>query len=74
MYFDDAGVVVAGFEGRWADYPIRWAEIDREPRKGKLPSDHAPLLVDLDEPRHPFAAGWEAAAARRVAREAGKGK
>src|SRR5882672_9013388 len=28
----------------------RWAEIDREARKGKLPSDHAPLLVDLNEP------------------------
>jgi exodeoxyribonuclease-3 len=48
---------------------MRWAEIDREARKGKpLPSDHAPLVVDLDEPGHPFDAGWEAAAARRKAR------
>jgi len=50
---------------------LRWAEIDREARKGKpLPSDHAPLVVDLDEPGHPFDAGWEAAAARRSARGA----
>jgi exodeoxyribonuclease III len=36
-----------------------WAEIDREARKGKpLPSDHAPLVIDLDEPGHPFDAGW----------------
>ena len=28
-----------------------WAEIDREARKGKpIPSDHAPLVIDLDEP------------------------
>jgi exodeoxyribonuclease III len=34
-------------------------EIDREARKGKpLPSDHAPLLVDLDEPGHVFDPGW----------------
>ena len=27
-----------------------WAEIDREARKGKpIPSDHAPLLIDVDE-------------------------
>jgi exodeoxyribonuclease-3 len=45
------------------------AEIDREARKGKpLPSDHAPLVIDLDEAGHPFDAGWEAAAARRAAR------
>ncbi len=50
----------------------RWAEIDREARKGKpLPSDHAPLVVDLDEPGRPFDAGWEAAEARRSARQAG---
>jgi exodeoxyribonuclease-3 len=43
-----------------------WAEIDREARKGKpLPSDHAPLVVDLDQPGRPFDAGWEAAAERR---------
>jgi len=28
---------------------VVWAEIDREARKGKpLPSDHAPLVIDLD--------------------------
>ena len=38
---------------------VVWAEIDREARKGKpIPSDHAPLIVDLDEPGHPFDAGW----------------
>jgi exodeoxyribonuclease III len=47
----------------------RWAEIDREARKGKpLPSDHAPLVVDLDEPGHPFDAGWEGAEERIRAR------
>jgi hypothetical protein len=46
-----------------------WAEIDREARKGKpLPSDHAPLVVDLDQPGHPFDAGWEAAAERIAGR------
>jgi exodeoxyribonuclease-3 len=46
-----------------------WAEIDREARKGKpQPSDHAPLVVDLDRPGHPFDAGWAAAAARIAAR------
>jgi exodeoxyribonuclease-3 len=35
------------------------AEIDREARKGKpVPSDHAPLVIDLDRPGHPFEAGW----------------
>src|SRR5207245_2685236 len=42
-----------------------WVEIDREARKGKpLPSDHAPLVVDLDEPGHAFDAGWVSAASR----------
>ncbi|HEY7647399.1 MAG TPA: exodeoxyribonuclease III [Methylomirabilota bacterium] len=41
------------------------AEIDREARKGKpVPSDHAPLVIDLDEPGHPFDAGWTAAEGR----------
>src|SRR4029077_17131781 len=32
-----------------------WAEIDREARKGKpIPSDHAPLLLDLHAPRRPI--------------------
>ena len=26
----------------------QWALIDRNARKGTLPSDHAPLLVDFD--------------------------
>ncbi len=53
--------------------PIRertvWAEIDREARKGKpVPSDHAPLVIDIDEPGHPFDAGWASADARIAAR------
>ncbi len=47
------------------------AEIDREARKGKpTPSDHAPLVVDLDEPGRPFDAGWEGADERVAARRA----
>jgi exodeoxyribonuclease-3 len=35
------------------------AEIDREARKGKpTPSDHAPVVMDVDEPGRPFDAGW----------------
>jgi exodeoxyribonuclease-3 len=45
------------------------AEIDREARKGTpIPSDHAPLLIDLDVPGHPFDPGWDAAASRIAAR------
>src|SRR5688500_6902416 len=45
------------------------AEIDREARKGTpVPSDHAPLLVDLDEPGVPIDAGWEGALERIAAR------
>jgi exodeoxyribonuclease-3 len=29
---------------------LRWAIVDRNARKGKLPSDHAPLVIDLDDP------------------------
>jgi exodeoxyribonuclease-3 len=44
------------------------AEIDREARKGKpVPSDHTPLVIDLDEPGQPFDAGW-ADAEQRIAR------
>jgi exodeoxyribonuclease-3 len=44
-------------------------EIDREARKGKpIPSDHAPLVLDIDEPGKPFDPGWEDAEARIVAR------
>jgi exodeoxyribonuclease-3 len=43
---------------------VVWAEIDREARKGKpIPSDHAPLVIDLDQPGRPFDAGWERVAA-----------
>jgi|SRR5581483_1965957 len=45
------------------------AEIDREARKGKpIPSDHAPLVVDLDEPGRTFDPGWAGAEARIAAR------
>jgi len=45
------------------------AEIDREARKGPpVPSDHAPLLIDLDEPGRPIDPDWEGALARISAR------
>ncbi len=45
------------------------AEIDRAARKGPpVPSDHAPLLVDLDEPGRPIDPDWEGALARISAR------
>jgi exodeoxyribonuclease-3 len=48
---------------------VVWTEIDRETRKGKpMPSDHAPVVLDLDEPGHSFDAGWASAAARIAAR------
>jgi exodeoxyribonuclease-3 len=48
------------------------AEIDREARKGKpTPSDHAPILIDLDQPGRPFDAGWSGAEARIAARRGG---
>ena len=44
---------------------IVWAEIDREARKGKpIPSDHAPVLIDLDNPGRPIDVGWADALAR----------
>jgi exodeoxyribonuclease-3 len=50
---------------------IAGAEIDREARKGKpIPSDHAPLTLDLDAPGQPFDAGWAGAEARIAARRA----
>jgi exodeoxyribonuclease-3 len=46
-----------------------WSEIDREARKGKpVPSDHAPLVIDVDEPGHAFDAGWSQAEERIAAR------
>src|SRR2546425_3221908 len=57
-------LVTAGLAKR-----IVWAEIDREARKGKpLPSDHAPLVIDVDEPGHPFDTGWAGADERTAAR------
>ncbi|HEY3163215.1 MAG TPA: exodeoxyribonuclease III [Candidatus Limnocylindrales bacterium] len=48
---------------------IVWAEIDREARKGPpVPSDHAPVVVDLDERGVAFEAGWEGALSRIAAR------
>jgi exodeoxyribonuclease-3 len=42
-----------------------WAEIDREARKGKpIPSDHTPLVIDVDEKGHAFDAGWADAEGR----------
>jgi exodeoxyribonuclease III len=48
---------------------VVWAEIDREARKGPpTPSDHAPVVIDLDSPGRPFDAGWEGALGRIAAR------
>ncbi len=45
---------------------IVWAEIDREARKGKpIPSDHAPVVIDLDEPGRAFDALWSRADAKK---------
>ncbi len=51
---------------------VVWAEIDREARKGKpVPSDHAPLVIDLDEPGLAFDAGWASAEQRIATRRSG---
>ena len=48
---------------------VVWAEIDREARKGPpVPSDHAPVVIDLDTKGKPFDGGWDAALARIQAR------
>ncbi len=48
---------------------VVWAEIDREARKGKpVPSDHAPVVIDLDEPGIAIDAGWADAEGRIAAR------
>ena len=53
---------------------VVWAEIDREARKGKpIPSDHAPLVIDLDQPGHPFDAGWASADERIAGRRSRPG-
>jgi exodeoxyribonuclease-3 len=45
------------------------SEIDREARKGTpVPSDHAPLVIDIDEPGHAFDAGWKGAEGRIAGR------
>ena len=45
------------------------AEIDREARKGKpIPSDHTPLVIDLDEPGQAFDAGWSGVEERSATR------
>ena len=52
---------------------VVWSEIDREARKGKpVPSDHAPVVIDLDARGFEFDAGWASADARIAARRAGK--
>ena len=57
-------LVTAPLEAR-----VVWAEIDREARKGKpIPSDHAPLVIDVDAPGCPFDAGWASAEGRIAAR------
>jgi len=48
---------------------VVFSEIDREARKGKpTPSDHTPVIVDLDESGAPLDAGWEEAEARIATR------
>ena len=50
---------------------VVWVEIDREARKGKpVPSDHTPLVLDLDEPGLAFDAGWADAESRIASRRA----
>lgn len=47
------------------------SEIDREARKGKpIPSDHAPLFIDLDAPGKVIDAGWAGADERIAQRRA----
>jgi exodeoxyribonuclease-3 len=51
-----------------------WAEIDREARKGvPIPSDHAPLIIDVDAPGRPIDAGWAGADERIAARRGPRG-
>ena len=46
-----------------------WTEIDREARKGPpTPSDHAPVVMDLDAPGKAFDPGWTGALERIAAR------
>jgi exodeoxyribonuclease III len=51
---------------------VIWAEIDREARKGKpTPSDHAPVLIDIDQAGRGLDAGW-AGASERIAKRRGR--
>jgi exodeoxyribonuclease-3 len=51
---------------------LKGHQTDREARKGKLtPSDHAPVLIDIDAPGYAFDAGW-AGAEERIAAPRGK--
>jgi exodeoxyribonuclease III len=51
------------------------AEIDRDARKGPpIPSDHAPVLIDLDAPGRPIDPNWSGALARIAARTRPPGK
>jgi exodeoxyribonuclease III len=51
---------------------VKWADIDREARKGKpIPSDHAPLVIDLDTAGVPFDSGWSDADQRIATRRKG---
>ncbi|MBI2777697.1 MAG: exodeoxyribonuclease III [Chloroflexi bacterium] len=48
---------------------VVWAEIDRQARKGPpVPSDHAPVVIDLDERGAAFDPGWDGALERIAAR------
>ena len=48
---------------------VIWAEIDRQARKGPpIPSDHAPVVIDLDERGQAFDPGWTGALERIAAR------
>jgi len=48
------------------------SDIDREARKGKpIPSDHAPVFIDLDAPGKAIDAGWAGADERIAQRRAG---
>jgi exodeoxyribonuclease-3 len=48
---------------------VVWAEIDRQARKGPpIPSDHAPVVIDLDERGQDFDPGWTGALERIAAR------
>ncbi len=52
---------------------LTWSEIDRVARKGKpIPSDHAPVIIDLDAPGRALDAGWSDADARIAERRAPK--